>query len=124
MKHLLLLSFLLLTLFSSAAISKKPNTNSLGTVQYQSNPYTYFEGSLVSGAIIEPGVNLRFQPRGTYNLFTQEILFCDYNTVAQKFSGKQGLLVLSYETVAHRMIQGIGCHSLRSVDEVKEDKLQ
>ena len=124
MKHLLLLSFLLLTLFSSAAISKKPNTNSLGTVQYQSNPYTYFEGSLVSGAIIEPGVNLRFQPRGTYNLFVQEILFCDYNTVAQKFSGKQGLLVLSYETVAHRMIQGIGCHSLRSVDEVKEDKLQ
>lgn len=124
MKHLLLLSFLLLTLFSSAAISKKPNTNSLGTVQYQSNPYTYFEGSLVSGAIIEPGVNLRFQPRGTYNLFAQEILFCDYNTVAQKFSGKQGLLVLSYETVAHRMIQGIGCHSLRSVDEVKEDKLQ
>jgi hypothetical protein len=122
---LFLLSVVLIgfTGFAHGAVSKK-HDNSLGVVQYQSNPYTYFEGSLVSGAIIEPGVNLRFQPRGTYNLFTQEILFCDYDTVSQKFSGKQGLLVLSYETVAHRTIQGIGCHDLRSVDVVKEERPQ
>jgi hypothetical protein len=109
--------------FSHAAVSKK-HDNSLGVVQYQTNPYTYFEGALISGAIIEPGVNLRFQPRGTYGLFSQEILFCNYDSVAEKFSGKSGLLVLTYETVAHRTIQGIGCHDLRTVDVVKEERLK
>lgn len=111
------------TSFSHAAISKK-HDNSLGVVQYQTNPLTYLEGSLVSGVVIEPGVNLRFQPRGTYSLFTQEILFCDYDNVVDKFHSKTGLVVLSYETQAHRMIQGIGCHDLRSVDEVKEVRPQ
>lgn len=112
-----------LTGFAHGAVSKK-HDNSLGVVQYQNNPFTYFEGSLVSGATIDSAVNLRFSPRQTYGLFTQDILFCDYDNVAEKFAGKKGLVVLSYETVAHRTIQGIGCHSLRSVDEVKEDKLQ
>ncbi len=112
-----------LTGFAHGAISKK-HDNSLGVVQYQSNPYTYFEGSLVSGATIDDGVNLRFQPRGTYGLFTQEILFCDTEAVAEKFAGKRGLLVLTYETVAHKMIQGVGCRDLRSVDVVKEETPQ
>ncbi len=121
---LFLLSVMLaLTSFAHGTISKK-HDNSIGVVQYQSNPYTYFEGSLVSGAIIEPGVNLRFSPRQTYGLFTQDILFCDYDNVAEKFAGKKGLVVLSYETVAHRTIQGVGCHDLRSVDEVKEARPQ
>ena len=106
--------------FAHGAVGKK-HDNSLGVLQYQSNPYTYFEGSIVSGAVIEPGVNLRFQPRGTYGLFTQEILFCDYDSVAEKFAGKKGLLVLSYETVAHRTIQGIGCHRLVGVDKVQDE---
>ena len=109
--------------FAHGAISKK-HDNSLGVVQYQSNPFTYFEGSLVSGATIDSAVNLRFSPRQTYGLFTQDILFCDYDNVAEKFAGKKGLVVLSYETVAHRTIQGVGCHDLRSVDEVKEARPQ
>ena len=108
-----------LTNFAHGAISKK-HDNSLGVIQYQSNPLTYFEGSLVSGAVIDRGVNLRFQPRGVYSLFTQEILLCDYDNVTEKFEGKRGLLVLTYETVAHRSIEGIGCHRLVGVDEVKE----
>lgn len=107
--------------FSHGAVSKR-HDNSLGVVQYESNPYTYLEGNLVSGAVIDSGVNLRFQPRGTYNLFTQEILFCDVETVAQKFAGKSGLVVLTYETVAHRTIQGVGCHNLRSIDAIKEER--
>jgi len=109
--------------FAHGAISKK-HDNSLGVVQYQSNPYTYFEGSLVSGAVIDRGVNLRFQPRGTYGLFTQDVLFCDYDEVLLKFQGKTGLLVFTYETKTHRTIQGIGCHDLRSIDVVKEERPQ
>lgn len=113
----------LLTGFAHGAVGKK-HENSLGVIQYQNNPYTYLEASLVSGATIDSGVNLRFQPRGTYGIFTQDILFCDYDSVAEKFQGKRGLLVITYETVAHRMIQEVGCHTLRSVDEVKEARPQ
>lgn len=105
--------------FAHAAVGKK-HSNSLGVVQYETNPFTYFEGALVSGAVIDSGVNLRFQPRATYGLFTQDILFCDYEDAAVKFAGKSGLLVITYETVAHRTIQSVGCHTLVSVDEVKE----
>lgn len=106
--------------FAHGAISKR-HDNNLGVVQYQTNPFTYFEGSLVSGATIDSAVNLRFSPRQTYGLFTQDILFCDYDNVAEKFAGKKGLVVLSYETVAHRTIQGVGCHRLVGVDKVQDE---
>lgn len=109
--------------FAHGAVSKK-HGNSLGVVQYQSNPFTYIEGSISNASLVGTGVNLRLQPRGVYSLFTQEILFCDYDTVAEKFAGKHGLVVLTYETVAHRSIEGIGCHDLRSVDEIKEERPQ
>jgi hypothetical protein len=109
--------------FAHGAVNKK-HDNSLGVVQYQTNPFTYFEGSISNTSLVGTGVNLRLQPRGVYSLFTQEILLCDYDNVAEKFAGKQGLLVLTYETVAHRSIEGIGCHDLHSVDEVKEERPQ
>lgn len=112
-----------LTGFAHGAVSKK-HDNSLGVVQYQTNPFTYVEGSISNVSLVGTGVNLRLQPRDVYSLFTQEILLCDYDNVAEKFAGKRGLMVLTYETVAHRSIEGIGCHNLRSVDEVKEEKLQ
>lgn len=112
-----------LTGFAHGAVSKK-HDNSLGVIQYQTNPFTYVEGSISNVSLVGTGVNLRLQPRGVYSLFTQEILLCDYDNVAEKFAGKKGLVVLSYETVAHRTIQGVGCHDLRSVDEVKEARPQ
>ncbi len=122
---LFLLSVMLIGLagFAHGAVSKK-HDNSLGIVQYQTNPFTYVEGIISNVSLVGTGVNLRLQPRGVYSLFTQEILLCDYDNVAEKFTGKRGLMVLTYETVAHRSIEGIGCHSLRSVDEIKEEKLQ
>jgi hypothetical protein len=121
MKHLLLLSFLLLTLFSSAAISKKPNTNSLGTVQYQNNPYTYKAGALTAAAFVgDGGVVIRIQPRGTFSLYTEDILFCA--GAVELVGTKRNPLVLTYETQAHHMIEGIGCHKLIYVDEIKNVK--
>ena len=109
--------------FAHGAVSKK-HDNSLGVVQYQNNPFTYLEGSISNVSLVGTGVNLRLQPRGVYSLFTQEILLCDYDNVAEKFEGKHGLMVLTYETVAHRTIEGIGCHRLVGVDEVKEARPQ
>lgn len=121
MRNLLLLSFLLLTSFSFGAVSKKPNTNSLGVVQYNDNPNTYKEGNIVSAAYVEDnGVVVRIQPRGTFALFTEDVLFCA--GAAEKLSSKHNPLVLTYGTQAHHTIQGLGCHELRSVDEVKDKK--
>jgi hypothetical protein len=111
------------TAFAHGAVGKK-HDNSLGVIQYQTNPFSYVEGSISNVSLVGTGTNLRLQPRGVYSLFSQEILLCDYDKVAEKFAGKHGLMVLTYETVAHRTIQGIGCHDLRSVDEVKEERPQ
>lgn len=116
------LLFLLLTavmiMTGHAMTTSQKHKNSLGVIQYEDNPNTYIEGAVTNAALVGDGINLRIQPRGTYGLFTQELLFCDTDDVVLKFAGKNGLVVLTYSTVAHRTIQGIGCHDLRSVDNV------
>lgn len=106
-----------LTGFSHGAIATKRG-NSLGVVTYQTNPFTYLEGVVTDVAIVDNAVNLRFQPRGTYGLFTQEVLLCDTKSVIEKFHGKGNVVVVTYETRAHRTVQGIGCHDLAVVDSV------
>lgn len=121
MKHLLLLYLLLITLLSFGVVSKKPNTNSLGALQYQNNPYTYLEGSITGAAYVEDhALVVRIQPRGTFMLFTEDLLFC--KGADDKIRGKQSPVVLTYETKAHHLVEGIGCHALLSVDEVKDTK--
>jgi len=98
--------------------------NSLGVVQYEDNPYTYLEGSITDIAVVGDNyeaVNFRVQPRATYALFTQELLLCNQG-VGDLINGKSNPLVLTYETVAHRTVDGIGCHRLVAVDEVAEAK--
>lgn len=116
---------LLFAQVAHCAIATKKHDNSLGVVQYETNPFTYIEGGITNVSVIEngdtPALNLRIQPRATYALFTQEILFCDAERTAEKFAGKKGgVFVLAYETVAHRTVQGIGCHELATVDVVQE----
>lgn len=122
-KIILLTLLLVLTVMAAkgafGATSSKKHGDSIGFIMQQNNPNTYIEGGVTNVAFVESAVNIRVQPRGMYNLFTQEILLCDRNNVAEKFQGKGGLVVLTYETVAHRTVEGIGCHELRSVDEVK-----
>ena len=110
-----------LTGFAHGAVSKK-HDNSLGVVQYQNNPFTYLEGAVVNIALVGDGVNIRMQPRGTYSLFTQELLLCHKDHVFSLFQGKQNPIVLTYERVAHETIEGLGCHELRSIDEVTSEK--
>lgn len=123
-KILLLVLLLVLTLLAGkgafGAIATKHHDNSTGFVMQQTNPNTYVEGYIRDFARVGPGLNIRIQPRGMYSLFDQNILFCDIDNVAAKFDKDlHGVVVLTYETRAHRTIEGIGCHELMFVDEVK-----
>jgi hypothetical protein len=109
--------------YAHCATMTKKHGDSVGFVMQQTNPNTYIEGAVTNVSLIDKGINLRIQPRGMYSLFTQEILFCDAGQVMALFEGKGGLVTLTYETVAHRAIEEVGCHELRAVDEVKTTPL-
>ena len=118
--------WLLLTaiLFASATlygvVSK--HHNSLGVVSYESNPYTYKIGSVIAGFDIDDGKGtvIRLQPLATYNLFSEDILFCGDPT--DTFDGLHNPVAITYETMVHRTVRGIGCHELIRADELKDKK--
>jgi hypothetical protein len=95
----------------------KERPNSLGAPQFFDNPYTYLFGLPIEGKYVDGNLNLRVQPYATAELFDVSVLFC--GDVAVAFEGRKGPLVITYRTQAGRMVQGIGCHELVSVFEVK-----
>jgi hypothetical protein len=121
---IVLLLFVIAFALGSAhcAVSKKPSQgNAMGFLQYNENPYIYLEGDFRAAAYVEKNaLVVRIQPRGTYALFTEDILFCP--GAADVLRNKQGLLVFVYERVAHQTIQEIGCHDLVFVDEIKTQR--
>lgn len=113
---------LLYTGHSEAAISKG-SKNSVGTVSYQINPYTYEAGAVITGYDIDDGKGLvlRVQPMGTYSAFSEDLLFC--GNPIDMLDGKRNPLVLTYKTVAHRSVRGVGCHELVKVNEIKLENI-
>lgn len=119
------LTFAVLLIASTAhCTTSGAKKNATGFLAYTGNPFTYKEGAVKAVAYIgtknNTGIVVRLQPRGTYALFTEEILLC--GTPVEMFEGKQSPMVLTYETVAHTTIEDIGCHRLVSVDEVRSTK--
>jgi len=105
---------LLLTL---AHAEPTPNRkNSLGVLQTFDNPYTYLFALPIDGKQVEGGFSVRFWDFGMPQLIDHSVLFCD---IEDKFDGKRGPLIVVYETQAHHMSSGIGCHDLKAVFEVK-----
>ena len=98
------------------ASTTKALPNSLGVPEYTYNPNTYLLALPREGQQLEGGYNIRFWPFGTPELYDESVLFC---SIEDKFEGKTGVLIVVYETRAHRVYQGIGCHELRGVFEVK-----
>ena len=119
------LSILVLALFIAIAFMvtlghaspAKERPNSLGAPQFFDNPYTYLFGLPIEGKYVDGNLNLRVQPYATAELFDESVLFC--GDVAVAFEGRKGPLVITYRTQAGHMVQGIGCHELVSVFEVK-----
>ena len=118
------LGFLAAALFVASghcAVSRKHN-NSLGTVMYTDNPFTYKAGSIVALAEIDGGLVVRIQPIGTYSLYTEDLLFCGMNP--EKFLNHTNPMVLTYRTQASRIVEGIGCHALVNVSSLQTEKIQ
>jgi len=122
---ILLLAMLCCPCFARATASKPRRPNAFEAIISNDNPYTYLYGAAVSGEYVGKsdnfGLNIRFQPVHTFALFTQDVLFC--GDVAGEFNGKRGPIVVTYGTRSPRTIDGVGCHTLVSVDEVKEKEL-
>jgi hypothetical protein len=121
---LVLALFLLLEAESQGAVSKK-HDNSIGSLMYEDNPMSYVAGSVRSIAYVDGGkaISVRVQPIGTYSLYTDEKLFCGSNVV-ERFRNVANPMVLTYRTKASRLIEGVGCHELVSVDGLKPKELQ
>lgn len=97
--------------------------NSLGTIAYTENPYNYIVASAKDGKVIAEGkaTSLRLQPMYTYQLFDTSLLLC--NDVSEKLNGITQPMVLTYERQTHRVVEGVACHELIGVNEIKPKKL-
>jgi hypothetical protein len=118
---LFVLALILWPLLLHATTTAK-HDNSIGVVQYTTNPNLYIVGAVSEILSIDndKGIVVRIQPAGTYALFTEDLLLCGYPV--DKFVGKANPVVLTYEVQAHKMIEGIGCHRLINVQEIKLPK--
>jgi len=100
--------------------------NSLGVVIPYDNPFVYNFGNIQSGTVIRDrksdrlATNIQFQPYGTFELYSEQLLFC--GNAADDFRGMTGPIVLTYERVAHTMVGGVACHNLLNVTKVTAEK--
>ena len=96
------------------------HSKELGTTSYTENPFTYAVGKVYAVGYVDDSITLRVQPLATYGLFTEDILICDWKNAAGLFQGKRNPLILTYKVRASRSVQGIGCHELVRVDEMRD----
>jgi hypothetical protein len=115
------LTVLLILLSRCYGATTSSSKNSLGAVQYNENPLMYLaayiaptEGSIAN---VDGNLSLRLKPLGTYMLYDESLLLC--GMPLEKFQGVTEPFVLTYERVAHRTVQGVGCHELIRADSIK-----
>src|SRR5208282_2186956 len=129
------LLFLLITsvllAFGKASVRGNARPNSVGVSETYQNPNTYLIALPIDGQILSTGqvldrssqfTNIRFSPLATAALYDETVLFC--GDVTPMFKDKQGTVALVYRTQASGKFQGIGCHDLLGVYEIKEGDLQ
>lgn len=116
---IVLLIVLGMALSAHAGIPTKRHENSLGVLQYFQNPNTYVMGALKDGQILHYGnryaTSIRIQPSYTFGLYTEQLLLCGNLSEQLDFEHP---VIITYKTVAHETISGIGCHELEAVDPV------
>jgi hypothetical protein len=109
---------LVMLLCNQAHCTTNTRPNSIGIPEYVLNPYSYLVALPIDGEILDGRfTNIRFSPYGAPMLFDSSLLFC--GDVADRFTGKQGVLAITYETRAHAMYQGVACRELLGVFEIK-----
>jgi hypothetical protein len=89
------------------------------------NAYAYLYGSVAKGDVIRDhkghyATSVMFQPRYASQLFTKSVLFCGNRVDA--FHGAD-TIVVTYRRIPHRMVEGVPCFDLVSVDRVEPGDL-
>lgn len=122
---LVILGILLLLAVPAAHCSaSSPRTqNSLGVVLSDVNPYVYNVGVMTTGTYLYDSkgrisTNIGFAPYGNHMLYPENLLFCG-DVAQQLLEHQQTVIVLVYGRQAHSTIEGIGCHELLTVKEIK-----
>ena len=106
--------------FEAYGTPSRPKAGERVVDETYQNPQTYLLALPVDGKILDGRfTNIRFQPYGTALLYDQSILFC--GDVADEFV-TSGVIVVAYKTQASGRYQGIGCHELTGVFELKGAK--
>jgi hypothetical protein len=116
---------LIVSSFGNATVTKHQD-NAVGFIAYSQRPVQYLEASVVGGSVHDEGTKtrprllttIRFQPTGTYGLFTEDFTFC--SDVSDKFNDKSGVIVLAFSSVMHHS----DCYDLYSVHEIKTEPIQ
>ena len=126
-KLLLLLPFLMLSQVSLGRTSAPLHENGLGAVIEYANPFTYLFGAIINmpenpnrvfrGKNGKLATLLTVQPAHVFELYTEELLLCGNR--AEDFKDAIGPIVITYKTQAHEMVDGVSCHELQSVYQVK-----
>jgi hypothetical protein len=93
----------------------------LAGADQEQNPYAYLYGSVAKGDVIRDhkgqyATSVMFQPRYASQLFTKSVLFCGNRVDA--FEGADAIVV-TYRRIPHRMVEGVPCFDLVSVDRVE-----
>ena len=119
-----LLTVLLSMSAHCATSAPKRGDNSLGVVVSQDNPYMYNMGAVRRGVIMNYGdrdfTSIEFAPVGGRLIFPENILFCgNHEQELYDLAQAHKVIVLMYERESHLQLQGIGCHELVGVYEVK-----
>ena len=97
----------------------------LAVADEDQNPYAYLYGSVAKGDVIRDhkgqyATSVMFQPRYASQLFTKSVLFCGNRVDA--FHGADAIVV-TYRRIPHRMVEGVPCFDLVSVDRVEPGDL-
>ena len=118
----LLTWFVFVSTQAHCATSAPRHDNGLGVVIEDTNPFMYNFGIVRDAAIVRNGehvaTNLRFQPYGTFTLYTEQVLLCGMPTDELIDRANKGPIVLTYKRQAHEAVDGIACHDLEGVFSV------
>lgn len=103
--------------------TSKPRPNSLGVDQIYSNPNVYLfavpmELVVIRGPKSDLYTVVRFAPYNTMALYDENVMFC--GDVSRTF--RRVPSAITYNRRAHRMYDGLACHELEPVFEIKVDE--
>ena len=106
---------------SGEVVARRRPSVALSGADDDQNPYTYLYGSVAKGNVIRDqkghyATSVMFQPRYASELFTKSVLFCGNRVDA--FRGAD-TIVVTYRRIPHRMVEGVPCFDLVSVDRVE-----